>query len=98
VTEGPELWRDVGGFGLLTTADAARLAGFSAKTVRRAIADGELVASNVRGEYRIWPEDFRQWIDGRRVGPRKIPTTRRRRASDFGTGSVERLRGLEAGQ
>lgn len=98
MTEGPELWRDAGSFGLLTTEDVARLSGFSRKTVRRAIKAGELVASSVRGEYRIWPEDFRRWIDCGRVacesgGPRPA-----RRSDGSSPGSLDRLRALEAEQ
>lgn len=98
MTESPELWRDAGGFGLLTTADVARLSGFHPKTVRRAIAAGELVASFVRGEYRVWPEDYRQWIDsGRVTGEPKAPP-RQSRAPEVGPGSLDRLRSLEAEQ
>jgi len=86
--------RDVGSLELLSTADVARLSGFSTKTVRRAIAAGELVASLVRGEYRVWPEEFRQWIDGRRVPgePRQRATLRQ---VDSDLGSIARLRALE---
>ena len=98
MTEGPELWRDAGGFGLLTTADVARLSGFSPKTVRRAIAAGELVASYVRGEYRIWPTDYRQWIDSGRVTGEPKPPRRKASPPETGPGSLERLRSLEAEQ
>jgi hypothetical protein len=95
LTEGLELWRDAGGFALLTTADVALLSGFSTKTVRRAIADGELVASLVRGEYRVWPEDYRRWIEGGQVA-REGPRNRARPATDRGSGSADRLRAMEA--
>ena len=70
--------RDVAGLELPTTADVASMSGFSTKTVRRAIAGGELVASLVRGEYRVWPHDFRRWIDEQRVPgePRKCRAPR----------------------
>jgi hypothetical protein len=54
---------------VLTTQDVARLSGFATKTVLRAIRAGDLVASKVRGKYRVWPADYRRWIDGRRVAP-----------------------------
>ena len=47
----------------LTPADVAELSGFSLKTVRRAIQSGDLVASRVRNTYRVWPADYRAWID-----------------------------------
>lgn len=95
MTGGSELWRDAGGFTLLTTADVARLSGFSTKTVRRAIAEGELVASLVRGEYRVWPDDYRRWIDGGQVAG-ETSRKRARPASDTGPGSLDRLRSMEA--
>lgn len=98
MTEGSELWRDAGGFGLLSTADVAQLSGFSPKTVRRAITDGELAASIVRGEYRVWMDDFRRWIDARRVRPQQGVDAPVRRVTDAGPGSIDRLRSLETGE
>lgn len=78
---------------VLTTADVARLSGFSTKTVLRGIRAGELVASKVRGEYRVWPDDYRRWIDSRRVSPVEIE--RGNLAAVARVGSVSRLRALE---
>ena len=82
---------------LLTTADVARLSGFATKTVLRAIRAGGLAASRVRGEYRIWPTEYRAWIDGRRVSSEALSSAAGTRPASPRASSVARLRELEAG-
>lgn len=48
---------------IYTLAEAAKLAKFSEKTLRRCIASGELRASKPRGEYRIRAEWLNDWLD-----------------------------------
>lgn len=82
--------------GLLTPRHVARLSGFSEKTVLRAIRAGELPASKVRNQYRIWPADYRAWIDGARVEHPATPPSRGPTPTD--TASASRLRQMEAGE
>jgi excisionase family DNA binding protein len=51
----------------LTLAEAARLAGYSAKTLRRKIDEGHLRATIPAGctNLRIKPSDLRAWMEGR---------------------------------
>ena len=54
---------------MVTTADAARVANCSEKTIRRASAAGALPASKPKGmsEWRIRVGDLRIWVAGGRV-------------------------------
>ncbi len=54
----------------LTPAEITRLVPVSEWTVRRAIAEGELPATQLRRRWLIRTEDARRWIDehGRRNG------------------------------
>ena len=79
--------------GLLTPRHVARLSGFSEKTVLRAIRAGELPASKVRNQYRIWPADYRAWIDAARVD-RPLPEAAPRQAVTD-RASAARLRRME---
>jgi excisionase family DNA binding protein len=72
----------------------ARLSGFSQKTVLRAIRAGELPASKVRNEYRVWQSDYREWINAARVTPQASEA--RARSTGSGIGSAARLREMEA--
>jgi excisionase family DNA binding protein len=54
---------------LLSTEDAARITGLSIWAIRKAIRDGELGASKLRGRLRIHPDDLGAWIDDCRVKP-----------------------------
>jgi excisionase family DNA binding protein len=54
---------------LLTVEDVAGLTGLSAYTVRKAIRDGELVASKLRGRIRVDPGDLAAWVDAGRIAP-----------------------------
>ena len=47
---------------MLTLADAARLLKVSERTIRREIADGRLVALQVRGAIRIEPTELARYI------------------------------------
>ena len=79
---------------LLTVRTVARLSGFSQKTVLRAIRAGELTASKIRGEYRVWPTDYRAWINADRVeSPRRPVALPGRGLSEVG--SAARLREME---
>ena len=54
---------------LLTVREVADYAQLSQKAVRRAIAQGELRASRLRGRLRIEPADLRKWIEANRYEP-----------------------------
>lgn len=77
----------------MSVADVASQSGFSAKTVLRALAAGELVGSKVRSRWVVWPEDFRAWIDAGRRETRARPNRENNEAGEVG--SVERLRAIE---
>jgi excisionase family DNA binding protein len=47
---------------LLTAADVARWANVSERTVRRAIARGDLPAGRAGSQLRIAPEDAHSWV------------------------------------
>jgi excisionase family DNA binding protein len=51
---------------LLTPADVARWAAVSERTVRRAIARGDLRVGRVGSQLRIAPNDARAWVFGER--------------------------------
>lgn len=94
MTQSPHEPHPVGELGLLTTRAVARLSGFSQKTVLRAIRAGELPASKVRNEYRVWQADYREWINAARVTPPVSDV--RLRSAGSGVGSAARLREMEA--
>lgn len=48
---------------LLSTEDVARIVGLVAYTIRKAIHEGDLRASKVRGQWRIHPDALAEWID-----------------------------------
>lgn len=81
---------------LLTLAEAALRTRFSAKTLRRAIESGELVAFKVRGRWRIRDEALEAWIGSRRYVPAgesvELPTP----ACPPEVGSLLALRRIEA--
>lgn len=52
---------------LLTVTQVAEQVGLSEWAVRRAIHDGELAASKLRGRLRVDAVDLQAWIDGSRV-------------------------------
>jgi excisionase family DNA binding protein len=58
----------------LSVAEAARASGFSCGAVYRAIGRGELTASVVCSRLRIHPEDFLEWMEGRRAAWREQPS------------------------
>ena len=84
---------------LLTVREVAEYSRLSPKAVRRAIAQGELQASRLRGQWRIDPEHLREWIEANRHHPQRdddelgppVPITPRR------IGSPAALRALEGG-
>ncbi len=57
---------------LLTVSDVAETTGLSPNAVYRAIWDGELRASKLRGRLRIQPADFDAWIDSNLVTTRGV--------------------------
>jgi excisionase family DNA binding protein len=54
---------------LLTIREVAALVRLSVKTVRRAIASGELVASKVRGRWLVTVPEVNAWIERARFVP-----------------------------
>jgi excisionase family DNA binding protein len=56
---------------LLTVREVANYSRLSPKAVRRAIAQGELRAIRLRGQYRIRPDDLQRWIETNRYRPRQ---------------------------
>src|SRR5689334_4501433 len=62
-------WGSILAVQLLTVSDCAERANLSAWAIRRAIHEGELPASKLRGRLRIDAVDFQGWIDGCRVQP-----------------------------
>jgi excisionase family DNA binding protein len=62
---GPEPGQDR----LLTVREVADYAQLSQKAVRRAIAQGELQATRLRGRLRIDPADLQAWIEANRYRP-----------------------------
>lgn len=93
VTSKPRNPHRLGELAVLSAADVAELSGFSLKTVLRAIRAGELVASKVRNTYRVWPADYRAWIDGARVA--RSPSVPVPESVGSVIGSATRLRELE---
>lgn len=76
---------------LLSVDDVAQIAKLSAKTVRRAIDRGELVAHKVCGRWRIRESDFEAWIErGRFVAARE--TSPKTPANCDARGSIAALR------
>jgi excisionase family DNA binding protein len=61
---------------MLTPRQVAELAQMSYHAVLRAINDGELAASRLRGRLRVQPADFNAWVDGSRVTLAKAPRPR----------------------
>ena len=55
---------------LLTVAEVARETGLSMNAVYRAISNGELRASKLRGRLRVQSSDVDAWVDGARVPAR----------------------------
>lgn len=53
----------------LTVLEIAERTQLSPWAIRRAISDGELPASKLRGRLRVDALDFQGWIDGCRVQP-----------------------------
>lgn len=56
---------------LLTVREVAEYSRLSPKAVRRAITQGELQASRLRGQWRIDPEHLREWIEANRYRPQR---------------------------
>ncbi len=65
---------------LLTVADVADLTGLSESAIYRAVANGELRASRLRGRLRILFSDLEEWIETNRVRPVDPPRSVSRRA------------------
>ena len=66
-------------FRLLTVADVADLTGLSESAIYRAVANGELSASRLRGRLRVLFSDLEMWIETNRVRPVDPPRTVSRR-------------------
>lgn len=88
---------------LLSPQDAAEFTGLSYHAILRAIHDGELRASKLRGRFVLRAEWVEEWIDANVITPippsPQRPVARRRRGSpaDHAPGSVARLRAIEEG-
>lgn len=54
---------------LLTVAQVAEQTGLAEWTIRRAIRDGELTASKLRGRLRVDALDLEAWVQDSRVVP-----------------------------
>lgn len=80
----------------LTVREVAALARCEHKAVRRAIADGRLIAFQPAKKLLVREADARTWIEGRPASthaPEPRPGHRRRRPT--GPGSVAKLREIE---
>jgi excisionase family DNA binding protein len=85
----------------LTVAQAAEAVQVSQKTIRRAIARGDLPAHNVQGTVRIIPGDFEDWRRGSPIQPRQRShiTSFNRRSEPLPTGTVRgRLAAIRGGR
>jgi excisionase family DNA binding protein len=60
---------------LLTVSDVAGVTGLSPNAIYRAISDGQLRASKLRGRLRIELADLDAWIDSNLVTTRGSPKT-----------------------
>jgi excisionase family DNA binding protein len=60
---------------LLTVSEVAEATGLSSNAVYRAISDGQLRASKLRGRLRVQLADLDAWIDSNLVTTRGMPTT-----------------------
>jgi excisionase family DNA binding protein len=58
---------------LLTVGDVAEATGLSPNAIYRAVWDGELRASKLRGRLRVQPADLDVWIDSNLVTNHKEP-------------------------
>ena len=74
-------------FRLLTVADVADLTGLSESAIYRAVANGELSASRLRGRLRVLLSDLETWIEVNRVQPVDPPRPGSRRAGAPGGGT-----------
>jgi excisionase family DNA binding protein len=54
---------------LLSPQQIRDLTGLHEEVIRRAIRDGELRASKLRGKLRVRPQDYDAWIDQNAVAP-----------------------------
>lgn len=80
----------------LSVADVVERSGLSEKTVRRAIADGELPAAKVRHRLLVAADDLETWVETAR--PRRRPRTASSRPPRRGAGRsfVATLRSRES--
>ena len=72
---------------LLTVADVADLTGLSESAIYRAVANGELSASRLRGRLRILFSDLETWIETNRVHPVDPPRPVSRRTGALRAGA-----------
>src|SRR5688500_4661192 len=73
----PDSGQDAGEAGGLSASGAASLLGVSHRTIRRAIARGDLPATKHGGVYRIAPADLARYRPGRRAAAPPAPLPRR---------------------
>jgi excisionase family DNA binding protein len=89
---------------LLTPRQVSELAQMSYHAVLRAVNDGELTASRLRGRLRVRRADFDAWVDGSRITPVKavqlqlaeVASQRSERTPRPAAGSFDVLSAIEA--
>lgn len=79
---------------LMTIGDVAAAARLSERTVKRAIASGELLALRIGRSTRVRPADYTEWIESKRrptTPPNALecPRNRPRRPARTSTGPVQ---------
>lgn len=86
---------------LMSVQDVADHVGLSERTIRAAVADGELAAVKLRGRLRFHPSDVAAWLDEHRTKPparleRELPVSVPRAAAPEGgyRAAARRLRSV----
>ena len=65
---------------LLPIPEVAELCGLSARSINRAILDGELRATKLRSRWRIHPDDLNRWVESSVPDPPAVTPYSRMRA------------------
>lgn len=53
----------------LTVADVAEHLEINAQTARRMMRRGDIPAHKIGGEYKVWKEEYAEWLEAQRVRP-----------------------------
>ena len=81
---------------LLTLAEAAAKVRLSTKTLRRAIEDGSLSATKLRGRWFVVESDLAEWLAGGRYVPPARLAEEPKPCAPLEAGSLAVLRKMEA--